>query len=202
MKDRSWEKFGQDNPYFAVCTQPQYKTENLDSESLKDFFSSGEEHVSDILQSLRNRFGLGTNHSFNHVLDFGCGTGRLLIPFSKCSNRVVGIDISQPMLDEARKNLEINNINDVELIQSSDVRTLNYPQCFDLVHTYIVLQHIPQEKGIVLLTNLFRWFVKVVMVLYILHSQIVSPHLRIRFIPSKTAISGYVNLVFFYKANQ
>jgi cyclopropane fatty-acyl-phospholipid synthase-like methyltransferase len=154
MKDKSWEKFGSTDPYYAVCTQPQYKSNNLDGQSLEEFFNSGKDHVTEVLKNLREKFGLENNHFFANVLDFGCGTGRLLIPFSDHAKKVVGIDISQPMIDEAEKNLAIRNINNVDLIKSTDISDLNLSVCFDLVHSYIVLQHIPTEKGYTIIDKL------------------------------------------------
>lgn len=147
MKDKSWEKFGSVDPYYAVCTQPQYKFNNLDGQSLENFFNSGKEHVTELINNLKEKFDLEDNYFFDNILDFGCGTGRLVIPFSDYAKKVVGIDISQPMLDEAEKNLAARNITNVDLIKSTDSSDLNLPECFDLVHSYIVLQHIPQEKG-------------------------------------------------------
>jgi SAM-dependent methyltransferase len=201
MNDKSWEKFGTSDPYFAVCTMPQYKSEALDEKSLSEFFNSGQDHASEVLKMLSLKFGLQDQRLFNHIFDFGCGTGRIVIPFAQHAKKVTGVDIAQPMLDEAKKNLAIRNITNVDLIRSSDVNDLHFTDGFDLVHTYIVLQHIPQKKVMTSLTNLSLWFAKMVMVQYTLPSQIASRYLRIRFIRSKTVISGYVNLVLFCKAN-
>lgn len=37
------------------------------------------------------------------VLELACGTGRITIPIAKEGIKIVGLDISQPMLAEAKK---------------------------------------------------------------------------------------------------
>ncbi len=39
------------------------------------------------------------------VLEMGCGTGRILIPFAEYGHRITGIDFSEPMLERARKKI-------------------------------------------------------------------------------------------------
>jgi 2-polyprenyl-3-methyl-5-hydroxy-6-metoxy-1,4-benzoquinol methylase len=147
MKDKSWEQYGDKEPYFGVCTDPRYKTKNLNEAALKDFFQSGEQHVSEVLTKLKSYFPLADLNSFQNVLDFGCGTGRLLIPFAQRFPKVTGVDIASGMLSEAKKNLEQRNLHNVELVQSADITTHHFATPFDFVHTYIVLQHIPVKFG-------------------------------------------------------
>lgn len=39
------------------------------------------------------------------LLEFGCGTGRLLVPLAEAGFRITGVDVSQEMLDRARARL-------------------------------------------------------------------------------------------------
>jgi SAM-dependent methyltransferase len=48
------------------------------------------------------------------VLEFGCGTGRVLIPAARAGVTIVGIDLSQPMLDICERKL---------LLEPSDVQS-------------------------------------------------------------------------------
>lgn len=146
MKDNSWINYGKNDPYFAVLTDEKFKKKNLSGENLDDFFQSGEQHVEAVLEFLKSSFAVEPA-KIRRVLDFGCGTGRLVIPFAKRFEQVVGVDISQGMLDEARKNLNVRGITNVELLQTFDFPGLQFKECFDFVHTYIVLQHIPLKTG-------------------------------------------------------
>lgn len=147
MKDNSWEQFGKDNPYFAVLTDSKFKTKNLNHNTLNEFFNTGEEYVREIILNLQKYFSTESISTVKNALDFGCGTGRILIPFAQRFPHVVGVDISDAMLKEAKKNLDERGLLNVNLIQSSDITKINFPQCFDFIHTSIVLQHIPQEQG-------------------------------------------------------
>lgn len=147
MKDNSWEQYGKENPYFAVCTDPRYKTDNLNEAALQEFFESGEGDVKTVLSQINDYFSNANINSFKNVLDFGCGTGRILIPFAQRFEHVLGIDISTGMLKEAAKNISDRGLNNVSLIQSEDINTIEFKDSFDLVHTYIVLQHIPVDMG-------------------------------------------------------
>jgi ubiquinone/menaquinone biosynthesis C-methylase UbiE len=79
----------------------------------------------------------------SYVLDLPVGTGRFFDFYHDRNLRVLGVDISEHMLTEARKKLKSNSI---ELVLG-DVMKLNYPDnsfthlvCFRLLHL------IPSEK--------------------------------------------------------
>ncbi|MDO9156079.1 MAG: class I SAM-dependent methyltransferase, partial [Sediminibacterium sp.] len=86
------------------------------------------------------------------ALDFGCGTGRLLLPLAKICKKVVGVDISEGMLEEAKTNLA--SFSNVQLYKSDDQLSKIKNEQFDLVNTYIVLQHIPKKRVLVIFNQL------------------------------------------------
>ena len=142
--DKDWETLGSADPYFAVLTQKEYHRQNLSDHSVAKFFASGQQHIDFILATIQQHV-----HSSFHpqrALDFGCGVGRLLLPLASMCQSVVGVDISESMLKEAKKNLDSKNVKNVSLFQSDDQLSQVTGQ-FDLVHSYIVLQHIPQARG-------------------------------------------------------
>lgn len=141
--DRDWELFGKTDPYFAVLTAPEFHG-HLSGEARAKFFASGEKHIQTILSIIRERLDL----SFAPVraLDFGCGVGRLLIPLATSCQDVIGVDISPSMLAEARRNCDAAGATGVQLVQGDDELS-GVTGSFDLIHSYIVLQHIPVERG-------------------------------------------------------
>ncbi|HKJ31811.1 MAG TPA: class I SAM-dependent methyltransferase [Balneolales bacterium] len=100
--------------------------------------------MDDILKKIRKY--VDPHFSINRALDFGCGVGRLLIPLSVYSSHVTGVDVSESMLDEARKNCEARQITNVDFIKSDDDLSL-LNRKFNFIHSYIVFQHIPAKRG-------------------------------------------------------
>jgi cyclopropane fatty-acyl-phospholipid synthase-like methyltransferase len=64
------------------------------------------------------------------VLEVGCGTGAATIPFAEAvgeRGRVVGVDISEPMLAGARKRIAESGLRNVTLLQPTRKRTGSSP---------------------------------------------------------------------------
>ena len=142
--DLEWEQWGVRDPYYGVLTDPRFRATVLTAESKQSFFDSGGVHVDYVLGTLRGRI----DHTFQpqRVLDFGCGVGRLVIPFARTSEQVIGMDVSPAMLAEARLNCREREIGNVSLVMSDDELS-QVEGAFDLVHSCIVLQHIPVQRG-------------------------------------------------------
>jgi len=152
--DDEWEKWGKQDPYFGVITAEKFRSKNLNESSLVEFFESGEKHVRHVVEVSKQH--LNEHFSPKHILDFGCGTGRLVIPFSRIADRVVGLDVSESMLNEARKNCEKYSATNVDLRKSDDDLSEVRGE-FDLVHSCIVFQHIPFIRGRQIFSNLLSY---------------------------------------------
>lgn len=142
--DHDWEAWGQQDPYFGVITHEKYRAKNITKADKLDFFKSGEAHIEHVLSVCRQHFS--PNFMPTRVLDFGCGVGRLVVPLSAIASEVVGIDVSESMLREARKNCEEHKIKNVKFVRSDDELS-ELDGEFDFIHSYIVLQHIPVCRG-------------------------------------------------------
>ena len=149
--DTEWERWGSTDPYFGVLTDEKYRSRNLTADAKTEFFDSGREHVQHVLEASRRHLDPG--FAPQRVLDFGCGVGRLVIPFAEIARQVVGLDVSESMLKEARKNCDDQAIENVTLLRSDDTLSL-LNGSFDLIHSFIVLQHIPVDRGELLLRRL------------------------------------------------
>lgn len=139
--DAAWREWSETDPYFGVLTLPEYRRDKLE-ENRDAFFRTGEEHVADVIAEVRH---LGVEPS-GRVLDFGCGVGRLLVPFSRIYDHVTGVDIAPAMLAESRRNLTSAGARSFDLVLSDD-QLSSVEGSYDLVHTTIVLQHIPVRRG-------------------------------------------------------
>src|SRR4051794_35022039 len=123
--DRAWEELGRTQLYSAI----------IEHASRAEFFGSGEEHVAGLLRIVGER--IDPDFRPSRALDFGCGVGRVLIPLARLCDEAVGVDVSDAMLSEARRNCDERGLAHVELITTLD--RLAADRRFDLVHTYIVL---------------------------------------------------------------
>jgi 2-polyprenyl-3-methyl-5-hydroxy-6-metoxy-1,4-benzoquinol methylase len=65
------------------------------------------------------------------ILDIGCGTGRHAIELTKRGYNVTGIDLSEDMINKARKNAKKEDI-EVDF-RIADARNLSFKEEFDLV---------------------------------------------------------------------
>jgi 2-polyprenyl-3-methyl-5-hydroxy-6-metoxy-1,4-benzoquinol methylase len=149
--DKEWEKIADVNPYYGVLTDSKYLNSNLTTENKKVFFETGVKHIHEIVSKIRQY--IDSSYKINKALDFGCGVGRFLLPLSKISDEVVGIDISESMLSEAKNNCESQGINNVHLIKSDDSLSLLEGK-YDFIHSFIVFQHIPVDRGEIIFEKL------------------------------------------------
>jgi ubiquinone/menaquinone biosynthesis C-methylase UbiE len=81
------------------------------------------------------------------VLDVGCGPGTITVDIAErvAPGRVVGIDASADVIDQARR--DASGIDNVEFA-TGDVYHLDFPDSsFDVVHAHQVLQHLPDPVG-------------------------------------------------------
>lgn len=139
--DLDWRMIGESEPYFGVLTAEQFKRKNLDDDARAAFFQSGKGDVEHFIDRMRTLFGPFDPQS---VLDFGCGVGRLTLPLAELAGTATGVDISPGMLSEARKH------------RHAGLRFLDRipEELFDWVVSAIVLQHIPPERGYLLIDDL------------------------------------------------
>jgi 2-polyprenyl-3-methyl-5-hydroxy-6-metoxy-1,4-benzoquinol methylase len=142
--DASWKRIGEENPYFGVLSADRFRKENLTEAGIAEFFASGHVHIDKVLTNIRTRFG---TLPLGSALDFGCGLGRLVIPLAATFSHVTGIDISPAMLRSAAETCRERGITNITLVPSDDELTQLTGSTFDLIHSYIVLQHIPPQRG-------------------------------------------------------
>ncbi len=83
--------------------------------------------------------------SGQRLLDVGCGPGTISAEFAGivgAQGRVVGLDRSQSVIDEARRHAADAGVDNIDFV-IGDVYALEFPDdTFDVVHAHQVLQHI------------------------------------------------------------
>lgn len=84
------------------------------------------------------------------VLDAAGGTGKWAIPISKCGPRVVLVDISDEMLETARKKILEQNLQSQVTVQKGNVKKLDFPdETFDMVFCDHALCFIREQKEVI-----------------------------------------------------
>lgn len=135
---RDWTRLGSTEPLWAVCVDPRKRDGGWDDD---EFLASGRADIDPAVARLEE---LGIRPTGGRVLDFGCGAGRLSNALAAHFDEVVGVDISAPMLAEARRldrsagriTFALNERPDLSMFEDAS---------FDLVYTDLVLQHLPPD---------------------------------------------------------
>jgi SAM-dependent methyltransferase len=148
--DRDWERVARTEPYWGVLSSEEFRGLDLSEDKRRQFFASGERYVGDLLGLIDRHFGAP---HLGRALDFGCGVGRLSIPLAVRCEEVVAVDTAPTMLDLCRRNSEKVKLTNVKFALGDDELSA-VPGLFDLVITYITLQHIPSQRGLAIIERL------------------------------------------------
>jgi SAM-dependent methyltransferase len=138
--DADWRELGDSQPYWGVLSHADFRTENITPEGVEAFYESGKPYIDEIAGKLEQVTG---SKPSGRALDFGCGVGRLSEAMTAYASEVVGLDISPGMLALARAR------------GGKATYTDQMPAGpFDWINSFIVLQHIPPERGEAIVADL------------------------------------------------
>jgi SAM-dependent methyltransferase len=151
--DREWELWGKTDPYFGVLSAPRFRLGAMDEQSRQEFFASGRRHVDHVMEVIRQR--LRPDFTPARVLDYGCGVGRVVLPFAESFASATGVDISSAMVQEAAKNASQQELGNLRLLLVEDFESQT-SEGYDLIHSFIVLQHLRPKRGETIFRNLLR----------------------------------------------
>ncbi len=150
--DKAWEKWGANDPYFAVLTLDKFHNKNLNKKLKAEFFASGQYDIGLTLKAVAK---MDKSYAVNTALDFGCGVGRLTIPLARRSKHAIGLDVSESMLKEAQANVPPELLKKVSFIKLND-NLVNLPKNYNFIFSYIVFQHIPKKRGYAIANELLK----------------------------------------------
>lgn len=134
---RVFEALGRDDPLYAVLTRDGMEGGRWDPD---EFFALGRARVQEALDRLD---ALGIRPRRGQALDFGCGVGRLTEALADHFQQVVGVDISAPMIEAARRYSRNSGVEYV-VNTAGDLARFATGR-FDFVFSAKTLQHIPPE---------------------------------------------------------
>ena len=146
---RDWRRLGERDPLWAVLVRPGTKNGGWDED---EFLATGRVEVDGALAHLAS---LGVTVGTGSAVDFGCGAGRLSIALARHVERVVGIDVSEPMLAKAATLDNSGGRCTFVLNEREDLSAFS-DGTFDLAYSSLVLQHLPPPLARVMLGELAR----------------------------------------------
>ena len=142
VKDRPrWEAIAAIAPYYAVLPERRFLgTPAADARQV--FFESGEAYVDRLLTRLGDFTG---GFGIRHVLEVGCGPGRLACAFARRGFAVTAVDLAPGMLALAKTNaIERGTAGiEFELLET----LLTHDTRYDLVNATLLLQQIEPGAG-------------------------------------------------------
>jgi ubiquinone/menaquinone biosynthesis C-methylase UbiE len=143
-----WVDLGTADPLWAVLVDPERRNGGWDCEA---FYATGSAEVA---AALDRAAALGARPGRALALDFGCGVGRLSVALAEHVHAVIGVDVSGPMIAQARRHdttgrctFIVNEAQDLSLLDDAGV---------DIVYSSLVLQHIPAPYNALFLGELLR----------------------------------------------
>lgn len=150
---QQWSHLGEKAPYWSVLSGCS-KSQTISEADQQEFYRSGGDEIETMRQFFQS---VGQLVPSGRCLDWGCGLGRVLVHLASIFDEAVGVDISHPHLQIARNyvnSLEPQIAQRIVLYQAIDdeaaIKSL-FGQV-DLVHSILVLQHMPPPLMVETLT--------------------------------------------------
>jgi len=131
-----WERLAVVDPLWAVLTAPEQKDGGWNTDA---FFATGEAEIATVFAEVER---LGRKPGRARALDFGCGVGRLTRALGTRFETAVGVDISEAMVEQARRLNEAFPACEFRVNTTSDLKQFETGS-FDFVYSSLVLQHLP-----------------------------------------------------------
>jgi len=136
---KQWSLLGEKDAHWSVLTSDKYRSGSFPDHA-EEFYLSGR-HTAALADVFAQRNGISIDRS--HVLELGCGTGRITAALASTFEKVTAVDISPGHLELCRQAVAREEKSNVEFRQlRSPVDAAALPPCSFFLST-IVLQHNP-----------------------------------------------------------
>jgi len=140
-----------ERPHWTVLTAPRYEPGQFEAHRAQ-FFQSGRNGVV-TLKAFAARAGIDLG-AYCTCFELGCGVGRVTVALAELFPRVIGADIAEPMLEEARRSAESFKVTNITWLLTNRFSVYDELAEFDVFFSGIVLQHNPPPVMGYLLTRL------------------------------------------------
>jgi SAM-dependent methyltransferase len=132
---RFWDRRARENPWFFINNTLDYAEPDLE-----EFWASGERDLDEILAGA----GVAIGPS-DHVVELGCGAGRMSRAIARRVARVTAVDVAPAMLALAREHNA--GLDNVDWLLGDGATLTGVPDAgADACISYVVLQHIPDPR--------------------------------------------------------
>lgn len=145
----NWNSLAEEDAKWAILTDPTKKKNRWED---SDFFETGKRQVKADMDRLRS---MNIELNFDRALDFGCGIGRLSQALATHFKEVHGVDVSSHMIKQAEERNPCPDRVKYFVNVANDLTQLNDFE-YDLVYSWICLQHIPTDYQRMYLTEFIR----------------------------------------------
>jgi len=99
-----------------------------------------------VFENARRMAVAASERAGGRILEVGVGTG-ISLPYYSSPSRVVGIDISERMLAQARRRVVADGLTHVESLKLMDAEHLDFPEgSFDVVVAQYVINTVPNPE--------------------------------------------------------
>lgn len=133
-----WAQLSAANPYWTVLTDDANRGQSLEPTVEAALYRSGESALA-MLELFEKR----NAHQIPRgvCLELGAGVGRLTRCLAQNFERVYAVDISESNLRICERKLRSENITNVEIIHIKRLEDFDLIPSFDLLYSFITLQH-------------------------------------------------------------
>jgi SAM-dependent methyltransferase len=136
-----WDEMARVDARWAILSDPAKRFDGWERE---EFMATGSASIDRVM---RRAARLGRPERRERALDFGRGVGRLTRALAEHFDEALGVDVSERMVAEARRvnadrpscRFEVNPPESLAPLEDAS---------FDLVHSTLVLQHLPGRAAI------------------------------------------------------
>jgi len=150
--EAGFNTLGNTEPYWAVLTNDRFRMKHLEA-SKAQFFERGKGDLA-VLHSFAARARINLK-SFDTCFELGCGVGRVTFHLAGLFGQVIGWDISEAMIMEAKANAVAFDCTNVTLKTVRSFAEFDELDDFDCFFSRIVLQHNPPPVARYMLSKIF-----------------------------------------------